>query len=827
MTPEDRVLIFVSLAHCFGLHAVLTQALWARSTVVLHRQFEPTAIEATIRARSITLIFGSPTAYTLLLEKAEPAALASVRASFSAAAPLPDGFAKRWQARFHSPMHQIYGLTEVPPLASTTYPDRDPASIGTPISGVEMQVVDPNGQPFPDGEAGELRIRGACVMHGYWNRPTETAAVIRDGWFHTGDLAFRDAQGSFFLQDRLKDVINVGGLKVYPAEVERVLHEHPAIQDAAVFGQLEKTILGEQVCAAVVLRPGHEQVTPAEIRAWLAARLAPFKVPSHLTFLDRIPRNPTGKILRRVLRETHPILSVFPSSPDALGLQAWISAWMAKHLNRAHQDIDPNRGFAEQGMTSLLSVEMMQALGLELGRPLDVILPWRYPTPHDLAGALAPQAFDRHHPAHQRQDIPVATDSTSDLIAVIGMGCRFPGGVDTPALFWQMLKEGRAALGPIPASRWDHAAWYDPNPDVPGKSYVRAAHFLDAIDGFDAHFFGIPPREAASLDPQQRLLLEVGWEALEHAGVAPDRLKNSRTGIFIGSFWDDYSPVRLYGEDPSRIDGYRSLSNLRGMTAGRMAYFLGLQGPAMQVDTACSSSLLAVQLAAESLRRRECHLALAGGVNLMLAPHQMVALCKMNAVAPDGRSKAFSSEADGFGRGEGCGVVVLKRYADAQRDGDIVFAVIRAGAVNHDGRSNGLTVPNGQAQAALLRQTLDQAALRPDQVDYIEAHGTGTLLGDPIEVTALADIYGATARQKPLWIGSVKTNIGHLEGAAGIASLIKTTLALYHGEIPASLHFDPDHANPHIPWQRFPVRVPTTLMSWPDLIRTIPGVGPG
>ncbi|MBI4788809.1 MAG: SDR family NAD(P)-dependent oxidoreductase [Chloroflexi bacterium] len=401
--------------------------------------------------------------------------------------------------------------------------------------------------------------------------------------------------------------------------------------------------------------------------------------------------------------------------------------------------------------------------------------------------------------------------ASSEPIAIIGMGCRFPGGADTPELFWELLRNGVDAAGDIPNSRWDVNAYYDPNPDAAGKIYARAGSFVEGIEQFDPRFFGITPLEAASIDPQQRLLLEVAWEALEYAGVAAERLRESRTGVFIGAFLDDYSALRMYADAPDQIEPYRFLSSLRGIIAGRLAFTLGLQGPTMQVDTACSSSLLATHLACQSLRNRECNLALAGGVYLILAPHTIIGLCRTHALSPDGRCKTFDAQADGFGLGEGCGVVVLKRLADALEDGDRILALIRGSAVNHDGASNGITAPNGLAQEAMLRQALKNASVTGDQIQYVETHGTGTPLGDPIEVMALANVL-AQNRTTPLALGSVKTNIGHTSATAGVAALMKTVLSLQHREIPPTLHLT--QLNPHIPWQSLPLVVPTELTPW-------------
>ncbi len=395
-------------------------------------------------------------------------------------------------------------------------------------------------------------------------------------------------------------------------------------------------------------------------------------------------------------------------------------------------------------------------------------------------------------------------------IAVVGLSCRFPGAAD-PDRFWDLLRSGREAIVDVPPERWDAAAHYDPTPGLPGKMYTRRGGFLRGIDRFDASFFGIAPREAVSLDPQQRLLLEVAWEALENAGVAPDSLMGSATGVFVGACHMDY--LELF-DDLSLVDAYVATGNSLSLASGRLSYTLGLQGPSLTVDTACSSSLVALHLACQSLRLGECGLALAGGTNLVVTPKTSVALCELRALSPDGRCKTFDANADGYVRGEGCGVLVLKRLSDAVAVGDTVLAVVRGSAVNQDGRSGGLTAPHGPSQEAVIRAALANARVEASRVGYVEAHGTGTPLGDPIEVQALAAVFGGShPRAQPLLIGSVKTNIGHLEAAAGVAGLIKVILALRHGTIPPHLHLrDP---NLHIPWSELPVAVPTVMTPWP------------
>ena len=402
--------------------------------------------------------------------------------------------------------------------------------------------------------------------------------------------------------------------------------------------------------------------------------------------------------------------------------------------------------------------------------------------------------------------------SKNEPVAIVGLGCRFPQAKD-PEEFWQLLRDGTDAITEVPPERWHLDTYYDPNPDTPGKIYTRWGGFLEAVDEFDPQFFGISPREAAQIDPQQRLLLEVSWEALENAGLVPEHLFGSKTGVFVGITTNDYARLLTPDGDLSQIDSYFLAGNPLNAAAGRLSYTLGLRGPSLAIDTACSSSLVTVHSACQSLRNRECDLALAGGVNLILSPENTVALCRARMMAADGRCKTFDAAADGFVRGEGCGIIVLKRLSDAIAAKDRILALIKGSAVNQDGASSGFTVPNKTAQQELIRQALAMAKIEPAEVDYIEAHGTGTSLGDPIEVRALAAVLGAgRSPDSPLIIGSVKTNIGHLESAAGIAGLIKVVIALQHREIPPHLHFQ--QPNPYIDWDKLPVVVPQENQPW-------------
>ncbi|AGC45622.1 polyketide synthase [Myxococcus stipitatus DSM 14675] len=400
----------------------------------------------------------------------------------------------------------------------------------------------------------------------------------------------------------------------------------------------------------------------------------------------------------------------------------------------------------------------------------------------------------------------------SEPVALIGMACRFPGGASDPESFWHVLRDGVDAVTEVPSSRWTQEEAARCGPEAREKPGARWGAFLDEVDRFDAEFFGISPREAHRMDPQQRLLLEVAWEALEDAGQDVSKLTGSRTGVFAGVYNDDYAKLEL--GTPSDQDASSVTGTINSVVAGRLSYLLDLQGPCMVVDTACSSSLVALHLASQSLRAGECSMALAGGVNLILSPHSSLRVARGDALAPDGRCKTFDARANGFVRGEGCGVLVLKRLSDALAAGDPILALLRGSAVNQDGKSAGLTAPNMVAQTELLRQALKSAGLEPADVDCIEAHGTGTSLGDPIEMEAIKAVYGqGRSEQRPLVVSAAKTNIGHLEAAAGIAGVIKAVLSMRHQTIPPLLHLQ--RMNPRIDLEGLPILLPTFARAWP------------
>jgi len=482
-----------------------------------------------------------------------------------------------------------------------------------------------------------------------------------------------------------------------------------------------------------------------------------------------------------------------------------LGAELGAVLGREGDAFDPDEGFFDLGLDSAMAVELAERLRAAVGRPLPATVAFDHPSlgalTRFLLGTLDVPEVPPVEGVGSRADEP---------IAIVGMACRLPGAAD-PEAYWELLRDGVDAVGPIPSDRWDAAAWYDPTPATPGRTVARTGGFLDDLASFEPDLFGIAPREAHALDPQQRLLLEVSWEALERAGVAPDRLAGTSAGVFVGigrsEYWD-----RL--RDPSAAhsaDSYpwAGTGNESSFAAGRIAYALGVRGPTMAVNTACSSSLVAVHLAVQALRRGETSLALVGGVNALLSPESMVYLSQIRALSPSGRCRPFDAGADGYVRGEGCGVLVLQPLSQARAEGRRVLAVIEGTAVGHDGAASGLTVPSGTAQQEVLRAALRDAGVEPHEVDLLEAHGTGTSLGDPIELGAVRAVYGD--RETPLIVGSVKSQIGHLETAAGVAGLMKLVLALQHHQVPGTLHLH--ELNPALPTD-FPLHLPSRTEAW-------------
>lgn len=491
---------------------------------------------------------------------------------------------------------------------------------------------------------------------------------------------------------------------------------------------------------------------------------------------------------------------------NAREIQDWLIAQLVEQLQVDPDEIDIHETFSNYGLSSRDFVTLSGDLEELLERRLSPTLAYEYPSIYQLSSYLAEDV----QTGEKLSEKAILEDGVNEPIAIIGMGCRFPGAEDLES-FWKLLQNGVDAISEIPEDRWNKQAFYHPDPAVPGKSISKWGGFLERIDLFDPFFFGISPNEAKQMDPQQRLLLELSFEALDHAGQNTDHLSGSRTGVFIGISVNEYSQLQF--DNPSAISSLSGTGSALSIAANRISYFFNFRGPSIAIDTACSSSLTAVHLACQSLRNGESSLALAGGVNLISSPAHSIAFTKAGVLAPDGRCKTFDADANGYVRGEGGGVVVLKKLSSALADGDQVLALIAGSAIAQDGRTNGLMAPNRESQEALLRDAYRAAGILPSSVQYVEAHGTGTLLGDSMEAAAIGAVIGADQKGIVCSIGSVKTNIGHLEAAAGIAGLIKVVLSMQHRLIPPSLHFK--KPNPHIPFDSLNLRVQGELMPWP------------
>ncbi|WP_216206438.1 type I polyketide synthase [Amycolatopsis aidingensis] len=736
---------------------------------------------------------------------------------------------------------------------------------GWSLSDQRIVIADPRTrQRLPEGRVGEIWVAGDSIAHGYWRRAEITAetfdAHLEDTgegpFLRTGDLGFLDGT-ELYVTGRIKDVIIVAGQNHYPQDIERTVEaaDTTALRAGCGVAGIREIDGVERliVIQEVAVHPG--RFDAGQVIAAIQARVAEeHGLPVHGVALVRrgtVPKTSSGKLQRNaclnafVAGELKIVAGTgLPEEqaaepepepaarPDAVGrdrVETLLRAELAKLVGTPAAELDPTRAFASYGLRSVDLVALVGELERLLDRRLESTVVWEYPTVEQLAdflGAETPGATGaigattaEQSPEQARTEVtePAAEREPAadgpEPVAIVGIGCRFPGGVHGPDAFWQLLREGRDAVTEVPAQRWDVADYTSEDPAAPGRTNSKWGGFLDRVDEFDLHFFGISPQEAARMDPQQRLLAEVCWEALEDAGLPAERLAGSATGVFVGISSFDYANMQL--RDLRAIDAYTGTGSALSVAANRLSYLFDLRGPSMAVDTACSSSLVAVLQACASLSSGECGTAIAAGVNLVLSPAFAINFSKAGAMSPDGRCKPFDSRANGYVRSEGAGVVVLKPLSKALADRDPVYGVIRGGAVTQDGRSNGIMAPNPQAQEAVLRTAYARAGVRPEQVHYVEAHGTGTMLGDPIEAKALAAVLGTgRSAQRPLLLGSVKSNLGHMEAAAGIGGLIKAALMVRHRTIPASLHYR--QPNPHIPFDELGLRVADTLQPWPE-----------
>ncbi len=680
-------------------------------------------------------------------------------------------------------------------------------------------------------------------------------ATTADGqgpFLRTGDLAFID-EGELYITGRIKDLILIRGQNLYPDDIERTATNVDKSFRAGFCAAFTVEVNNqEQLVIAQEIEPrvrnlDHETAI-FNIRQKVAAEHEVSVYAVVLLKAGDLPQTSSGKTQRFACRQKFleddwkPIATwkfdaasdqdsdahekpvptpadvkeVISSSntalPPAEEIQNWLIDRISSRLMLPSHRILPDSPFIDLGLSSLDAVEITSDLSRYLQRELSPTAIYQYPTISELAKQLAtgnqllalanPSAETANarsaNATNSSPNVPAAKIATSAIrderfgnepIAIIGVGCRFPGGVVDLDSFWHLLENGIDAIGPVPVERWDNESHFDEDTLAPGTVGVQLGGFVEGVEDFDAEFFGISPREALRVDPQQRFLLETTWEALECAAIQPSKLAGTRTGVYVGAIYSDYF-LRQLGtyED---MDLFNGTGNSLAITANRLSYFLGVNGPSMTIDTACSSSLVTTNLACTSLRSRESNLAIVAGVNLILGPEVTIVLTKAQMLSPDGRCKAFDASANGYARAEGCATIILKRLSDAVADGDRVLGVIAGSAVTHVGRSNGISAPNGPSQEMAMRDALRDASIQPEDVQYVEAHGTGTKLGDPIELEAIKNVYCRNVKRKDaLYVGSVKTNIGHTESTAGLAGLLKGLLILQHQQIPPHLHLN-------------------------------------
>jgi acyl-CoA synthetase (AMP-forming)/AMP-acid ligase II/3-oxoacyl-(acyl-carrier-protein) synthase/acyl carrier protein len=772
--------------------------------------------------------------------------LSSWRIAFNGAEPVRSSTIERFLGAFAScgfrreTMRPVYGMAEatllvagqvqqLPPVVKEFDTDsfskdlvsqgqsrssRSLVSCGQAWEGHYLRIVSPEtGLLCPANEIGEIWVSGPSVGAGYWNRPDESertfhARLAADDshYLRTGDLGLLDDNG-LFVTGRLKDLIIVAGRNLYPQDLERTTEESDPTLASNASAAFSVEVDGEEriVLALEVRREAMRRLNADTVAANIRRALSEEHEASlySAVFLKpgSIPRTSSGKIQRGHVRTAYlrgeglEILAQW-SAPKAVDRETstWpgkgdVEAWLLKRISLrcgiAEAELDPRAPFSTYGLDSRDAIALSGEFEEYIGRPLSPTLLYDYPNIALLAQKLA---------GHSVGAAGEAPDTGTEGIAIIGMACRFPGASD-PEAFWQLLKEGRDAVADSPRR----------------VSGLPPTGMLKEVDCFDAELFGINAREAQMMDPQQRLLLEVAWEAIENAGVAPVSLAGSRIAVAVGISACDYA--RLAWQKSVDTGPYATTGSALSIAANRISYAFDLRGPSWAVDTACSSSLVAIHQACRALQRGECDAALVGGANLILSPQLSMAFTQSGMLSPDGKCRTFDEKANGYVRGEGVGVVFLKRLSDALRDGDPIQAAVRGTAANQDGRSNGLTAPNGPSQQAVIREALRAAGVVAREIGMVEAHGTGTLLGDPIELNALMEVLGEGRTTEDLcWVGSVKTNIGHLEAAAGIAGLIKTVLALKHCEVPRHLHFRA--INPYIAIAGKPFCVPEHATPW-------------
>jgi polyketide synthase PksJ len=799
---------------------------------------EPGEFAAFLSHHKVSFITLTPTLLRLLLEARGRAAAwpEDLRVVVIGGEPLTEELYREFRAAFPTTtLVNDFGTTEVNTVLHAPLPPTNRGGVDEagyrPIANVSSFILDDFMRPVPFGVQGELCVAGPSLALGYLNLPDATAerfvnTCLVDGGtavrvYRTGDMGYMSPGGGIHITGRRDYQVKINGLRVELGEVERALSRHAAVAECVVVAVAAAASNGQLFLRAYLVAHDGRAVRPDEMRAYLREHVPHYMVPRHFEWRESLPRRPNGKLDRLALRDAfppppHPEMSAADAGDrDRASIARAAREAASRILGTSPESIDAHLEFDALGFDSVAIIDYAGRLSKELDRPISPVTLFNHPTlahlTDHLISSARPAVARAVEVANLTADPTPARPATAPPgIAIIGMSGRFPGAYDIDQ-FWENLCAGVESIGTCAPGRWDAEAIYDPNHACERRSYSKWGGFISGADEFEPTFFGLSPAEARVMDPQQRLCLMESWRTLEDAGYTGHCLSKQTVGVFVGAREPDYPVlVAAAGRAP---DAATLLGNDMSLLAARISYFCNLRGPSMVVATACSSSLVALSLACRSLLDGECTMALAGGVCVTNDPDFYVATSKLNIFSSEGRCRAFDDSADGFVHGEGVGFVALKPLGAAIADRDQIYAVIRGTAVNQDGRSNGITAPNGEAQYELQEALYRRLAIDPDTISYVEAHGTGTRLGDPVEVQALTRSFRRfTTRNQYCALGSVKTNIGHLTAASGIAGLIKTALCLYHGELVPSLHFS--RPNALIDFANSPFYVNTAHRAW-------------
>jgi acyl transferase domain-containing protein/acyl-CoA synthetase (AMP-forming)/AMP-acid ligase II/acyl carrier protein len=782
LSEHDTILWPLPLHHCFALSLAFVGTV----AIGAHTRIADGDLASLLAEHPGCVLAGVPATYLQLTHETRGVAVPP-RLCITAGAPCGAATRAAVMDLFGTPLLDCYGATETSGKIAVQLPGETGL---TPVHGVEIRIAD-----------GEILVRTPGLMLGYHG---QAAPPSDDGWYRTGDAGRLD-DGRLTIAGRIDDVIICGGQNVHPLEIEAVVAQSPSVRDVLVVGRPDDQV-GEVPVAFVV--PASDGFDPEELRRLCLRRLSLFKVPVEFRRVETIPRTSSGKPMRKAMAEQ----VTGPRGLTPAALEELVREETAALCGEGEDGGDRwrDRAFRELGLSSLAGVQLRHRIAALTGIALPHSLVYDFPTPGELIGELARLMAAEPVPV----PAPKPTATLDEPIAIVAMACRYPGGVGSPDDLWRLVRDGVDATGEFPADRgWDLANLYDPDPDRIGGSTTRRGGFLYDAAEFDAGMFRVSPREALATDPQQRLLLETSWELFERAGIDATTLRGSGTGVFIGVMNEDYAS-RFEAHE---LEGRLGIGSSHAVASGRISYTFGLTGPAVTVDTACSSSLVAMHWAAKALRTGECSLAVAGGATVMSTPRTFLAFSRQRGLSPDGRCRSYAADADGTAWSEGAGIVLLERLSDARRHGHPVLAVLRGSAMNADGASNGLTAPSARAQREVIRSALADAGLSAGDVDAVDGHGTATPLGDPIEAEALLATYGQD-RDRPLWLGSVKSNLGHTQAAAGMAGVIKMVEAMRHEQLPPSLHAD--NPSPRIDWSAGKVSLLATAQPWPAADRT-------